>query len=180
MTVLDGIITSTATTNKEIMGLNSKTPSETSVEMREMVMPNHTNSHGTVFGGTVMSWIDIAAAMVAARHCANPVVTAHIDDIDFIAPIKMGYHVLIQASLNYVGRSSMIVGVKVTSENPYTGEVRTTTKAYLTFVALSEEGRPVPVPPLKPESEDEIRRFENAKKRVQMKKDVRSTLQNKK
>lgn len=157
-----------------------KTPSETSIEMREMVMPNHTNSHGTVFGGTVMSWIDIAAAMVAARHCGRPVVTAHIDDIDFFAPIKMGYHVLIQASLNYVGRSSMIVGVKVTSENPYTGEIRTTTKAYLTFVALDDLSRPVEIPQLIPETEDEIRRYENAKKRVQMKKDVRSTLQNKK
>ena len=142
-------------------------------------MPNHTNPQNTVFGGTVMSWIDIAAAMVAARHCGKPVVTAHIDDIDFIAPIKMGYHVLIQASLNYVGRTSMIVGVKVTSENPYSGEVRTTTKAYLTFVALDDLGHPVEVPQLKPESEDELRRFDNAKKRVQMKKDVRSQMKKK-
>lgn len=156
-----------------------KTASESSVEMREMVMPHHTNPQNTVFGGTVMSWIDIAAAMVAARHCARPVVTAHIDDIDFIAPVKVGYHVLIQASLNYVGKTSMIVGVKVTSENPYTGESRTTTKAYLTFVALDDLGRPIQVPELKPETEDEIRRFENAKKRVQMKKDVRDTLKQK-
>ncbi|MFP5385749.1 MAG: acyl-CoA thioesterase [Bacteriovoracia bacterium] len=161
------------------MKTQAKTPSETAVEMREMVMPNHTNPQNTVFGGTVMGWIDIAAAMVAARHCGRPVVTAHIDDIDFIAPIKVGYHVLIQASLNYVGRTSMIIGVKVTSENPYTGEVRTTTKAYLTFVALDDLGRPVEVPPLNPETPDEIRRFENAKKRVQMKKDVRNTLQKK-
>jgi acyl-CoA hydrolase len=157
-----------------------KTPSESAVEMREMVMPHHTNPQNTVFGGTVMSWIDVAAAMVAARHCARPVVTAHIDDIDFIAPIKVGYHVLIQASLNYVGRTSMIVGVKVTSENPYTGESRTTTKAYLTFVALDDLGRPIEVPELKPETEDEIRRFENAKKRVAMKKSVRETLSQKK
>ncbi len=162
------------------MTKSPKTPSESAVEMREMVMPNHTNPQNTVFGGTVMSWIDIAAAMVAARHCGKPVVTAHIDDIDFIAPIKVGYHVLIQASLNYVGKTSMIVGVKVTSENPYTGEVRTTTKAYLTFVALDDLGKPIEVPGLKVETEDEIRRFENAKKRVQMKKDVRNTLENKK
>lgn len=162
------------------MNSKTKTPSESSVEMREMVMPHHTNPQNTVFGGTVMSWIDIAAAMVAARHCGRPVVTAHIDDIDFIAPIKMGYHVLIQASLNYVGRTSMIVGVKVTSENPYTGESRTTTKAYLTFVALDDLGKPIVVPGLKPESEDEVRRFENAKKRVEMKKSVRDTLKQKK
>lgn len=177
----DGITICIAQTqSKEAMKHVAKAPSETAIEMREMVMPNHTNSHGNVFGGTVMSWIDIAAAMVAARHCGRPVVTAHIDDIDFIAPVKMGYHVLIQASLNYVGRTSMIIGVKVTSENPYTGEARTTTKAYLTFVALDDLGRPTEIPPLKPETEDEIRRFENAKKRVQMKKDVRASLQNKK
>lgn len=156
-----------------------KTPSETAVEMREMVMPHHTNPQNTVFGGTVMSWIDIAAAMVAARHCGRPVVTVHIDDIDFIAPIKMGYHVLIQASLNYVGKTSMIVGVKVTSENPYTGESRTTTRAYLTFVALDDLGKPVEVPDLKPETEDEIRRFDNAKKRVEMKKHIRGSLKSK-
>lgn len=152
-----------------------KTPSETSIEMREMVMPNHTNALNTVFGGTVMSWIDIAAAMVAARHCGRPVVTAHIDDIDFIAPIKVGYHVLIQASMNYVGRTSMIVGVKVTSENPYTGEARITTKAYLTFVALDDLGRPIEVPGLNLETEDEIRRNENAKLRVEHKKAFRNT-----
>ena len=161
------------------MKKNIKTPSETSVEMREMVMPHHTNPQNTVFGGTVMSWIDIAAAMVSARHCGKPVVTAHIDDIDFIAPIKVGYHVLIQASLNYVGKTSMIVGVKVTSENPYTGEFRTTTKAYLTFVALDDLGRPVAVPALKPETTDEVRRFENAMKRVAAKKEMRKGLENK-
>jgi acyl-CoA hydrolase len=158
---------------------SSKTPIESAVEMREMVMPHHTNPQNTVFGGTVMSWIDIAAAMVAARHCGRPVVTAHIDDIDFIAPIKVGYHVLIQASLNYVGKTSMIVGVKVTSENPYTGESRTTTKAYLTFVALDDLGKPVTVPTLEPQTEDEKRRFENAKKRVAMKKTVRESLKHK-
>ncbi len=161
------------------MKIKSKAPSETEIEMREMVMPHHTNPQNTVFGGTVMSWIDVAAAMVAARHCNRPVVTAHIDDIDFLAPIKVGYHVLIQASLNYVGKTSMIVGVKVTSENPYTGESRTTTKAYLTFVALDDLGRPVNVPALDPQTKDEIRRFENAKKRVQAKKEMREKLHNK-
>ena len=144
--------------------------------MREMVMPNHTNSHGNVFGGTVMSWIDIAAAMVAARHCNKPVVTVHIDNIDFRAPIKMGYHVHIMASMNYVGRTSMTVGVKVVSENPLTGESRTTTTAYLTFVALDDLGRPVPVIPLRPETPEEFRRFENAKKRAEAKKALQAQL----
>ncbi len=153
-----------------------KTPRESQVEMRELVMPGHTNPQNTVFGGVVMSWIDVAAAMVAARHCGRPVVTVHIDDIDFIAPIKMGYHVHIQASLNYVGRTSMVVGVKVVSENPYTGESRTTTTAYLTFVALDDLGKPVQVPGLRPETPDEIRRYENAKERVAGKKALKARL----
>jgi acyl-CoA hydrolase len=139
-------------------------------------MPHHTNPQNTVFGGTVMSWMDIAAAMVAARHANRPVVTVHISDIDFIAPVKMGHHVHIQASLNYVGTSSMIVGVKVTSENPMTGERRKTTKAYLTFVALDDLGKPTTVPELKVESPDEVRRFENAKQRAQAKKKLQQKL----
>ncbi|MFP5492377.1 MAG: acyl-CoA thioesterase [Bacteriovoracia bacterium] len=154
----------------------SKTPSDSAVEMREMVMPHHTNPQNTVFGGTVMSWMDIAAAMVAARHANRPVVTVHISDIDFIAPVKMGHHVHIQASLNYVGKSSMIVGVKVTSENPMTGERRKTTKAYLTFVALDDLGKPTDVPELKVESPDEVRRFENAKQRALAKKKLQQKL----
>lgn len=157
----------------------SKTPSQSAIEMREMVMPQHTNSHGTVFGGTVMGWIDIAAAMVAARHCNRPVVTVHIDDIDFHAPVRMGYHVHILASMNYVGRTSMTVGVKVVSENPTTSESRKTTTAYLTFVALDDLGRPVPVPTLTPETEDEKRRFENAKERALSKKDLKTRLKSK-
>ena len=153
-----------------------KTPKDSAIEMRELVMPHHANPQNTVFGGTVMSWIDIAAAMVAARHCNRPVVTAHISDIDFIAPVKIGYHVHILASMNYVGRSSMVVGVKVVAENPMTGERRTTTKAYLTFVALDDMGKPVAVPELLVESADEKRRFANAQERAKAKKKLKAKL----
>lgn len=153
-----------------------KTPKDSAIEMRELVMPHHANPQNTVFGGTVMSWIDIAAAMVAARHCNRPVVTAHISDIDFIAPVKIGYHVHILASMNYVGRSSMVVGVKVVAENPMSGERRTTTKAYLTFVALDDMGKPVEVPGLIVESDDEKRRFANAQERSKAKKRLKSKL----
>ena len=156
--------------------MNTKTPKESQVQMREMVMPNHTNPQNTVFGGTVMSWIDIAAAMCAARHCGKAVVTAHISDIDFLAPIKVGEHVRIQASVNYTGKTSIIVGVKVVSENPYTQEERNTTKAYLTFVALDSHGKPTQVPGITPETEDEKRRYNNAKARVESKKKLRSEL----
>lgn len=158
------------------MKITSKTPSESQVEMREMVMPNHTNPQNTVFGGTVMSWIDIAAAMCAARHCAKAVVTAHISDIDFLAPIRVGEHVHIKASVNYTGKTSIIVGVKVVSENPYTQEERNTTKAYLTFVALDSHGKPTEVPDIEPQTEDEKRRYSNAKARMEAKKKLRTEL----
>lgn len=158
------------------MSQKTKTPSDSSVEMREMVMPGDANKHGTIFGGKIMSWIDIAAAMCAERHCNNPVVTAHISDIDFISPINVGYHVLIRASVNYVGNSSMVVGVRVDSENPYTGEVKKTTKAYVTFVAIDENNSPVPVPRLSPQSADEKRRYANTQERVKSGKRLRASL----
>ena len=156
--------------------MKTKAPSESQIMMREMVMPGDTNPHGTIFGGKIMSWIDIAAAMCAERHCENPVVTVHIDDIDFISPIKVGQHVVIKASINYAGNSSMIIGVKVLSENPYTQETKITTKAYLTFVALDEYGKPLSVPKVRPETEDEIRRYDNAKKRKEANKSLRKSL----
>ena len=156
--------------------MNSKAPSESEITMREMVMPGDANKHGTIFGGKIMAWIDIAAAMCAEKHCEKPVVTAHIDDIDFLSPIKVGHHVIIKASINYAGNSSMIIGVKVESENPYTGEGRITTKAYVTFVALDEFGKPVPVPKVVPQTEDEKRRFENAKVRKESNRKLRSDL----
>ena len=153
-----------------------KSASESQIQMREMVMPGDTNIHGTIFGGQIMAWIDIAGAMVATKHCNNPVVTANISDIDFISPIKVGHHVIIKASINYAGKSSMIIGVKVQSENPYTGQIRTTTKAYLTFVALDEFGKPVEVPKVDPKTDDDKRRFDNAKKRKEAKKSLDASL----
>ena len=155
---------------------SAKKPSESQIEMREMVMPGDANKHGTIFGGKIMAWIDIAAAMCAERHCQKPVVTAHIDDIDFLSPIKVGHHVIVKASINYAGNSSMIIGVRVESENPYTAQRRTTTKAYITFVALDEYGKPVSVPKVEPETEDDKRRFENAKKRKEANRNLRKDL----
>ncbi len=143
-----------------------KSVSSSEIEMRNLVMPNDTNPQNTIFGGVVMSLIDMAAAMVAQRHANRPVVTVHIDDISFMAPIKVGEHVLIKSSINYVGKSSMLVGVKVISENPFTGVTRHTTTAYLTFVALDENGKPTEVNKLLAETPEQIRRFEEGKKRM--------------
>lgn len=145
---------------------DAKKASESAVEMRYLVMPNHTNPQNTIFGGVVMSWIDMGAAMVAERHSNRPVVTVHVDDISFKAPIKIGDHVLIKASLNYVGKTSMLVGVKVFAENPFTGITRHTTTAYLAFVALDDIGRPIEVRGVIPETDEEVRRFAEGKERI--------------
>lgn len=151
------------------MGTNreAKKVSDSAVEMRYLVMPNDTNPQNSIFGGVVMSWIDMAAAMVAERHSNRPVVTVHVGDISFKAPIKIGDHVLIKASINYIGKTSMLVGVKVLAENPFTGITRHTTTAYLTFVALDDIGKPIQVGQIEPITPDEKRRFIEGEKRIE-------------
>jgi acyl-CoA hydrolase len=145
--------------------LKAKPARESSVTMTEMVLPSDTNALGTIFGGKVMSWIDIAAAIAAQRHSRRTVVTASFDAVHFIAPVKLGHVLHIRAMVNFAGRSSMEVGVRVDSENPITGEIRHTATAYTTFVALDDHGRPTKIPPVVPETPEEKRRFEQAKKR---------------
>ena len=128
--------------------LPPKAPRQSNIEMREMVLPQHTNALNSIFGGVLMSWIDLAAAMCAQKHCERHVVTVHIDELSFLSPIKVGEHVLIKASIDYAGTTSMIIGVRVESENPLTREIRLTTRAYLTFVAIDSHGKPIHVPPL--------------------------------
>ena len=130
--------------------------------MTEIVMPQHTNALGTVFGGVVMSWVDIAAATCAIRHCRKHVVTASIDALHFLAPIRLGYIVSIKASLNFVGSTSCEVGVKVTAEDPLTGDQHHTSSAYLTFVSLDSSGKPLIMPGLAPQTANEKRRYGEA------------------
>jgi acyl-CoA hydrolase len=146
----------------------SKKVSSSQVVMTQLVLPSHTNSLDTVFGGTVMSWIDIAAAIAAQRHSNKAVVTASIDQLNFIAPIKKGWVVNLKASVNYTSRTSMEVGVKVEAENPVTSELFHTASAYLTFVALGSDGKPSTVPTLDLETEVEKRRYEAAQKRREL------------
>lgn len=145
--------------------MEARPVSASKVQMTEMVLPQHTNSFGSLFGGQVVSWIDIAAAISAQRHCSRPVVTASIDDMHFHAPVYKGWVVNLVASVNFCGRTSMEVGVRVDAENPSTGEKFHTASAYLTFVALDSYNRPASIPQVLPETEDEKRRFANAKQR---------------
>jgi acyl-CoA hydrolase len=151
--------------------MKSKTPRESAVETRYLVMPPQANPQGTAFGGAIVGWIDMTAAMAAQRHCGREVVTAGIDSLVFRQPIRIGDHVILRAAVNYVSRSSLEVGVHVVREDPYSGEQVMATTAHLTFVALDENKRPTPAPPLRPETEEEKRRYENARLRVQARKD---------
>jgi acyl-CoA hydrolase len=117
--------------------------------MAQLVLPHEANVHGTVLGGTVMHWIDLAAAVVANRHSRRPVVTAAIDEMAFLAPIQVGQLALIHARITLADRSSMEIRVDVESEDLLSGERRKTSTAYVTFVALDPETkRPTPVPAL--------------------------------
>ncbi|MBO9666206.1 MAG: acyl-CoA thioesterase [Bdellovibrio sp.] len=133
--------------------------------MTQLVLPSHTNALGSVFGGTIMSWIDIAAAICAQRHSNKEVVTASIDRIDFVAPVYKGWVVNLKASVNFTSRTSMEVGVRVDAEDPKTGETFHTASAYTTFVALGANGKPIEVPGLDLQSDDDKRRYEEAKAR---------------
>jgi acyl-CoA hydrolase len=148
----------------------TKTPRESQMETRYLLMPHHANDLGIAFGGTIMSWIDMVAAMVAQKHCEHKVVTVSTDKISFLAPVHIGDHVVLRASVNHVGTTSMEVGVQVMRENPYTGESVRATTAYLTLVGVDEHERPTPIPQLKPETPDEIRRYGNARLRVEARK----------
>ncbi len=133
--------------------------------MTQTVFPNDVNNNGTLYGGRLMDWIDTIAGIVAKRHCRTGVVTASIDSLNFLNPIYQRDIVTLEAWINYVGRTSMEIEVRVTSENPVTGEVRKTCRAFLTYVAVDEHGQPIEVPRLELMTDEERQRSEMAKER---------------
>ena len=140
-------------------------------EMSQLVLPQHANVHGSVLGGTVMHWIDLAAAIVANRHSRRPVVTASFDEMSFLAPIQIGQLALLHARITLADRSSMEIRVDVESEDLLTGERRKTGTAFVTFVALDPvTSRPTQVPPLILETPEE--REEHARAVVRRKQRV--------
>ncbi len=138
---------------------------ESASEMSEFALPNDANMLGTLFGGKVMSLVDLAGSLAAVRHSRGPVVTASVDYMTFLHPIHIGQLVILKSQVNRVFRTSMEVGVKVFVENLRTREVKHTSSAYLTFVAIDKEGNRLPITPVIPETEAETRRFEDAGER---------------
>jgi len=141
-------------------------PASSRVEMTELIIPEDANIHGNVFGGRVMELIDKAAAIASLRHCRTHIVTASLDSLDFIHPIKLGNIISLAAQVNQAWGSSMEVGVKVFSEDSLTGEKVHTCTAYLTTVALGLDGRPAGVvPPILCQTDEDRRRAGNAEER---------------
>ena len=134
--------------------------------MTQIVMPGHTNGPaGVLFGGVMMQWIDVCAGVAAMRHVGGPAVTASIDRLDFMVPVRVGEIVVLRSQVNYVRRTSMEVGCRVETENPTTRERRYTTKAYLTFVAIDSEGESIVAPNLVLEDDEDQRRAKRAAQR---------------
>lgn len=134
-------------------------------EMTEIVLPNDANPLNALLGGRLMHWIDLAGAMAAHRHSRAYVVTASIDHMDFLVPVRVGDFVVLRSSVNRVFHTSMEVGVKVWVENYRSQQHHHVSSAYLTFVAIDASGNKVTVPPVVPETEDQKRRYDGAARR---------------
>ncbi len=150
---------------EKIASMKGKTIAESRVTLGMMLGPEHANSHGNVHGGVIMRLVDEAGALVAMRHARSIVVTVAIDSMTFLEPILVGNLVTLHAELTYVGHTSMEVEVKVIAENPITGLTTRTNNAYLVYVALDEDRRPRPVPPLIAETPLEQARMQQAQER---------------
>jgi len=127
----------------------------TDVEMTQIVLPSHANNHGTVFGGQMAAWIDVCAAVSAQRFARKAVVTASMDEMHFVQPVRRGMVVILKARVNQAWGSSMEVGVRVEAEDPRTGDTAHCCTAYLTFVAINDDGKPSQVPLLDTSSDED-------------------------
>jgi acyl-CoA hydrolase len=142
--------------------MTARNVTDSQVTMTELVLPNHTNQLGTLFGGQLMFWIDICASLSAGKHNGRICVTASVDRVDFHHPIKLGDAVTLLASVNRVFNTSLEVGVKVFAQSIKENIVKHTNSAYLTFVCVDEEGKPVKAVDALPETNEQKRRFNEA------------------
>lgn len=154
--------------------LRARPVSASRTEMTEIVLPQDSNLHGNILGGRVMHLIDVAGAIAAHRHCHRPVVTASLDHMDFLSPVRVGDLIILDAHLNRAFRTSMEVGVEVFSEDSTAGIRKHTTQALVTYVALDDAGCPTPVPPVIAESGEERRRYREAGERREARLKARS------
>lgn len=160
-----------------------RTVAESQSERSEIVLPADSNALGSLFGGRLMQYIDLVAAMAASRHARTYTVTAAMDHLDFVSPVRVGELLILKASVNRAFRTSMEVGVRVMVEDVREQRLRHVSSAYLTFVAIDKDGRRMEVPKIVPETEHQKRRYEDAGRRREMragetarKKEMRASL----
>jgi uncharacterized protein (TIGR00369 family) len=153
------------------MDVTSKTVKASKITISELMLPSHTNFSGKIHGGYILSLLDQIAFACASKYSGNYCVTASVDTVDFLNPIEVGELVTLKASVNYVGKSSMIVGIRVESQNIQTGKIKHCNSSYFTMVAKNKEGQNVQVPTLILNNLDEVRRFYNCVKMIETRKD---------
>lgn len=145
-----------------------KCAADSQVTLSQQMMPSDANPLGNIHGGYIMKLVDEAGGLAAMRHAHRPVVTVALDSMSFLSPVKVGHLLTLRSAVNWVGKTSIEVGVRVEAENPITGEIVHTNSAFAVYVALDDTGRPCPVPPLILESADERRRWEEAEARQEI------------
>jgi acyl-CoA hydrolase len=150
---------------------NFRTVHDSKITLSELMLPSHTNFSGKIHGGYILMLMDQIAFASASKYCGSYCVTASVDTVDFLNPIEVGELTTLKASVNYVGNSSMIVGIRVVSENIQTGKIKHCNSSYFTMVAKDSSGKNVTVPPLLLKSHQDVRRFYNAVKRTSLKKE---------
>ncbi|HEA30644.1 MAG TPA: acyl-CoA thioesterase [Leeuwenhoekiella sp.] len=148
-----------------------KNIAESQITMSQLMLPSNTNFSGKIHGGFILSLMDQIAFACASKHSRNYCVTASVDTVDFLKPIEVGELVMLKASVNYVGRTSMVIGIRVEAENIPSGEIKHCNSSYFTMVAKDDAGKSVPVPGLILKTETHIRRFIKSMKRQEMKGD---------
>ncbi len=153
------------------MNTTFKTVKSSYITISELMLPSHTNFSGKIHGGYILSLLDQIAFACASKFSGNYCVTASVDTVDFLSPIEVGELVTMKASVNYVGRSSMIIGIRVEAENIQTGVVKHCNSSYFTMVAKDKDGKSIPVPGLIISNLDEVRRFSNCLKQIDLKKE---------
>jgi acyl-CoA hydrolase len=157
--------------------LKGRSPAESEMTTARLMMPTDANVLGNVFGGAIMKYMDEIAAIVAWRHAGKNVVTASIDRMNFYAPVYVGDLLILKAAVNFVGTTSMEIGVRIEAVDPSTRKGSHTGSCYLTYVALDEKGKPVPIPPIVPTSPVEKRRFKEALARRKLREAAQAVMQ---
>lgn len=153
------------------MNTTFKTVKSSYITISELMLPSHTNFSGKIHGGYILSLLDQITFACASKFSGNYCVTASVDTVNFLSPIEVGELVTMKASVNYVGKSSMIIGIRVEAENIQTGVVKHCNSSYFTMVAKDKDGKSIPVPGLIISNLDEVRRFSNCLKQIDLKKE---------